>query len=77
MVFLSESALKSLWTREYPQRLIGDQAYDSDALDERLSECYGIEMIAAHKRNRQRHHTQDGRVLRRAKRRWRVERLFA
>jgi len=29
---------------ELPERLIGDKAYDSDALDEQMSE-YGIEMI--------------------------------
>ena len=37
---------------------------------------YGIEMIAAHRRGR-RHITQDGRCLRRARRRWKIERLFA
>jgi transposase len=36
---------------------------------------YGIEMIAAHRRGRAR--TQDGRPLRRARRRWKIERLFA
>ena len=36
---------------------------------------YGIEMIAANRRGRAK--TQDGRPLRRAKRRWKVERLFA
>lgn len=56
--------------------LIGDRAYDSDQLDERLWKERGIELIAAHRRNR-RHRTQDGRPLRRKKRRWKVERLFA
>jgi transposase len=36
---------------------------------------YGIEMIAAHRRGRQ--STQDGRAIRRARRRWKIERLFA
>ena len=36
---------------------------------------YGIEMIAANRRGRAR--TQDGRSLRRVRRRWKVERLFA
>ena len=36
---------------------------------------YGIEMIAANRRGRAK--TQDGRPLRRAKRRWKIERLFA
>ena len=34
-------------------------------------------MIAPHRRNRKRAKTQDGRPLRRYKRRWKVERLFA
>lgn len=58
-----------------PARLIGDKAYDSDKLDSHLEEQYGIEMIAPNRRNRG--ITQDGRPLRRYRRRWRVERLFA
>ncbi len=61
---------------ELPERLIGDRAYDSDPLDEQLAE-QGIEMIAPHKRNRKKAKTQDGRLLRRYRRRWKVERLFA
>ena len=60
-----------------PDRLIGDKAYDSDPLDQRLKEEIDIELIAPHKRNRKRSKTQDGRKLRRYKRRWKVERLFA
>jgi transposase len=56
--------------------LIGDRAYDSDPLDQRLAQD-GIEMIAPHRRNRTRPKTQDGRPLRRYKRRWKVERFFA
>jgi transposase len=59
-----------------PERLIGDKAYDSDPLDETLRE-EGIEMIAPHRKNRKKRKTQDGRKLRRYKRRWKVERLFA
>jgi transposase len=59
-----------------PARLIGDKAYDSDRLDRDLAERYGIEMIAPHRAER-RVPTQDGRSLRRYRRRWRVERLFA
>jgi transposase len=58
-----------------PERLIGDKAYDSDALDEQMSE-YGIEMISPNRSNRKQK-TQDGRPLRRYRRRWKVERLFA
>ncbi len=60
-----------------PDRLIGDRAYDSDGLDKRLREERGIELIAPHRSNRKRAKTQDGRPLRRMRRRWRVERLFA
>jgi transposase len=56
--------------------LIGDKAYDSDRLDHDLADRYGIEMIAP-QRGERRNPTQDGRVLRRYRRRWRVERLFA
>jgi transposase len=37
----------------------------------------GVEMIAPHRRGRTRPKTQDGRPLRRFKRRWKIERLFA
>ena len=59
-----------------PRRLIGDRAYDADPLDEELAKL-GVEMIAPHRRNRKRPKTQDGRPLRRYKRRWKIERLFA
>ena len=59
-----------------PERLIGDRAYDSDPLDAGLAE-EGIEMIAPHRRNRKKPKTQDGRKLRRYRRRWKIERLFA
>jgi transposase len=58
-----------------PEKLIGDKAYDSDALDESLKE-QGVEMIAPHRSNRTLK-TQDGRTLRRYQRRWLVERFFA
>lgn len=60
-----------------PRRLIGDKAYDSDPLDAKLKRAYRIELIAPHRANRKKPATQDGRVLRRERRRWRVERLFA
>lgn len=50
-------------------------AYDSDHLDRSLAEL-GIEMIAPH-HPRRRRKTQDGRPLRRYRRRWLVERLFS
>jgi transposase len=71
-----EATLASSLLEEKPPRLIGDKAYDSDPLDEALLEA-GIEMIAPHRENRKKPKTQDGRKLRRYKRRWKVERLFA
>lgn len=58
-----------------PKKLIGDRAYDSNALDAELA-AKGVEMIAPHHRTRKAK-TQDGRPLRRYRRRWHVERLFA
>jgi transposase len=58
-----------------PERVLGDKAYNSNGLDEEMADC-GVAMIAAHRRNRTKPKTQDGRVLRRAKRRWKVERFF-
>ena len=76
-VTLVEATLgASFLGEERPERLIGDRAYDSDPLDASLRER-GIEMIAPHRRNRKRPKTQDGRKLRRYKRRWKIERLFA
>lgn len=40
---------------EAPQNLIGDNAYDSDKLDEELRR-YGIELIAPHRSNRKTEH---------------------
>jgi len=64
-------------SRGTPERIIGDKAYDSDALDAQLAE-QGVEMIAPHRRNRKPENTtQDGRSLRRYKRRWTVERTIS
>jgi transposase len=75
-VKLVEVTLEDRIVADVPERLIGDKAYDSDRLDERLMEQYGTELIAPNKRNRN-IPTQDGRALRRYKRRWKIERLFA
>ncbi len=75
-VTLVEPTLTSRFIDDSPQRLVGDRAYDSDPLDERLK-SQGIEMIAPHRRGRKRAKTQDGRPLRRYKRRWKIERMFA
>ena len=70
-----EYVLAGSFLDELPARLIGDKAYDSDPLDAKLAEEYGIELIAPNRRNRSK--SQDGRKLRRYRRRWKVERLFA
>jgi transposase len=75
-VTLVEQTLESRFVDEKPERLVGDRAYDSDPLDAELG-CQGIEMIAPHRRGRKKPKTQDGRKLRRYRRRWKVERLFA
>lgn len=73
---LVRETLDQSFLDEDPEKLIGDRAYDSNALDAELEEELGIEMIAPHIHTRKTK-TQDGRPLRRYKRRWRVERLFA
>jgi transposase len=75
-VKLVEATLEERVVAEVPERLIGDKAYDSDRLDQELMEKFGTEMIAPNRANRD-PRTQDGRPLRRYKRRWKVERLFA
>ena len=77
-VKLVARTLEQRFVADVPQRLIGDKAYDSDALDKEVLERFGAEMIAPHRQNRRADRaTQDGRPLRRFKRRWKVERLFA
>ncbi len=73
---LVEKALDSRFVCNPIRRLIGDKAYDSDKLDAQLLKR-GTKMIAPHTRSRVRPATQDGRELRRYKRRWKIERLFA
>jgi transposase len=60
----------------WPQRIIGDKAYDSDPL-RKVLDSVDIELIAPHRSNRTESRTNDGRRLRRYKRRWKVERFFA
>jgi transposase len=71
-----EAVLAGCFLDELPGKLIGDEAYDSDALDQTLAEEYGIEMISPNRVNRKQK-TRDGRPLPRYRRRWMVERLFA
>jgi transposase len=73
-VKLVEDALDARFIKPLPKRLIGDRAYDSDKLDALLARR-GVEMISPNRSDRRK--TQDGRKLRRYRRRWRIERLFA
>ena len=73
---LVEPTVENRFTRHKPARLIADLAYDSDPLDAQLAR-QGIELIAPHRANRSKLPTQDGRSLRRYRRRWKIERLFA
>jgi len=62
--------------RKNPKRLIYDRAADSDPLRERLKNR-GIELVCPHRYNRSKPRTQDGRKLRRYRRRWKIERTFS
>jgi transposase len=74
-VKLATATLVQMIVPESPRNLIGDNAYDSDKLDAELRQ-YGIELIAPHRINRI-NETQDLRLMRRYRRRWKIERLFA
>ena len=77
-VKLVAQTLEQRFIAEVPEKIVGDKAYDSDALDRQVLEQFGAEMIAPHRRGRRpERKTQDGRPLRRFKRRWKAERLFA
>jgi transposase len=71
-----EKTIAHRFTKKKPGRLIGDRAYDSDPLDKQLRK-QKVELIAPHKRNRKKPKTQDGRTLRKYRKRWKIERLFA
>jgi transposase len=61
--------------RNNPPRLIYDKAADSDPLRSRLARR-GIDLICPHRTNRTKPKRQDGRKLRRYKRRWKIERTI-
>jgi transposase len=74
---LVEPTIQQRFLAETPERLIGDRAYDSDPLDAQIRERFGVQLVAPHRSTRSKAPTQDGRVLRRYRRRWKIERLFA
>ena len=73
-VKLVAQTLRDRFTTALPWRLIGDKAYDSNKLDAEMAR-YGIRMISPNRAGTRR--TQDGRELRRYKRRWKIERTFS
>jgi transposase len=76
-ITLVDDTLDACFLENVPEKVIGDKAYDSDTLDKRLAKERNVEMIAPHKSNRCKQSTQDGRTLRRYRKRWKVERFFA
>ena len=62
--------------KKRPARLIGDKAYDSDPLRKRCKELK-IDLIVPHRKHRKKSKKQDGRKLRRYRKRWKVERTFS
>ena len=75
-VMLIEPLLARRVLRRKPKRLIYDRAADSDPLRKRLRRR-GIDLICPHRRNRVKPPTQDGRKLRRYRRRWKIERSIS
>jgi hypothetical protein len=75
-VTLIEPLLSQAVTPYVPSRLIYDRAADSDHLRERLA-ARNIELICPHRKGRVRPATQDGRPLRRYRKRWIIERTIS
>jgi len=82
-VTLAESTLQKISVpqprgrpRKRPLRVIADRGYDSDPLRWRLLKR-GILLIVPHRKGRTKPSLNDGRELRRYRKRWKVERTFA
>lgn len=71
-----ETLVDERMTPRKPKRLLYDKAADSDSLRESL-QLRGILLICPHRDNRTRPSANDGRVLRRYKRRYKVERSLS
>ena len=63
-------------TGRLPRGLIAGKAYDAGRL-RKLMVYTGGELVCPHRRGRKKPPLQDGRKLRRYRKRWKVERLFA
>jgi transposase len=75
-VNLVQATLDQRVLKEKPLRLIADKAYDSDRLRERLL-AKEMLLLVPHRRSRRKFSFNDGRWLRRYRKRWKIERLFA
>jgi transposase len=75
-ITLVDQTLDEAVIDELAPRLIADKAFDSAKLEKSLREERGIQLISPVRRT-SRTRRQDGRALRRYRRRWKVERLFA
>jgi transposase len=83
-VTLAESTLRQILVpragggrpKTRPLRVIADKGYDSDPLRWRLLQR-GIVLSCPHRRGRTKPSLNDGRELRRYRKRWKVERTFA
>ncbi|SFJ70966.1 Transposase DDE domain-containing protein [Planctomicrobium piriforme] len=60
-----------------PEHLLYDKAADSDPLRKRLQAERGVELVCPHRKNRKKKPTQDGRLVRKYKRRYKVERTYS
>jgi transposase len=75
---LTDRTLDAAFVEELPPRLIADKAWDSATLQDRLLQERGIELIAPKRGGKRKsRRKQDGRSMRRYRRRWKVERLFS
>lgn len=75
-VALVDQTLDEAFLKYLPSRLIADKAFDAAPLEKRLLEERNVELIAPKRKTTATRKT-DGRKMRRYKRRWKVERLFA
>jgi transposase len=77
-VNLIEPTLDQIQLRDCtPEHLLYDKAADSDPLRARLMQERGIELVCPHRKGRKKKSQQDGRALRRFKKRFKVERTHS
>ena len=62
-VRLVGDTIESSFTEYAPDKLIGDKAFDSNKLGDRLFEKRGVEIIVPHRKGRKKAKTQDDRKL--------------